>query len=35
MVSSGRLTPQTASKPTVAFVESAVGTDNRLNFATI
>ncbi len=35
MVTSGKLTPQTASNPTVAFVELAVGSDNRLNFATI
>jgi hypothetical protein len=35
MVTSGKLTPQTASNPTVAFVELAVGADNRLNFATV
>ncbi len=34
MVTSGKLTPQTASNPTKAFVEIPVGADNRLFFTT-
>lgn len=34
MVTSGKLTPQTAANPTKAFVEIAVGADNRLHFTT-
>ncbi len=34
MVTNGKLTPQTSTNPTKAFVEIAVGADNRLNFTT-
>ena len=34
MVTSGKLTPQTSTNPTKAFVEIAVGADNRLHFTT-
>ncbi len=34
MVTSGKLTPQTSTNPTKAFIEVAVGADNRLFFTT-